>query len=79
MDMKSSERMKDTAYGTSAFYVPKDLIVDSRVVFPESELHHLQNVLRLKEGDEVEVLDGVGGEYIVRLCGEKKTVARDRA
>lgn len=72
MDMKSSDKMQDTAYGTSAFYVPKELIVDSRVDFPESELHHLLNVLRLKEGDEVEVLDGEGGEYRVRLCGERK-------
>ena len=72
--MKSSDKTQDRAYGTSAFYVPGNLIVGDRVSFPEAESHHLLKVLRLKEGDQVEVLDGEGGRYIVRLDGNRNDV-----
>jgi 16S rRNA (uracil1498-N3)-methyltransferase len=45
------------------FYVPKEQILDSKIQIFGSELHHLVDVLRLKNGDEITVLDGEGGVY----------------
>lgn len=49
------------------FHVPKDHISDNQIKITGSELHHLINVLRLRGGDEIIVLDGVGGIYDVLL------------
>lgn len=44
------------------------------------ELHHLVNVVRLRKGDEITVLDGVGGVYKVVLtsCGPDVAVGEIR-
>ena len=39
------------------------------------ELHHLVDVVRLREGDEITVLDGVGGVYEVALVSCARDVA----
>ncbi|HUU29924.1 MAG TPA: RsmE family RNA methyltransferase [archaeon] len=52
---------------TSAFYVPPANISTERVLFPAEEEHHIKNVLRLKAGSLVEVLDGCGGKFGVVL------------
>jgi len=49
------------------FYVPKEQISDNQVKILGSELHHLIDVLRLRKGDEITVLDGEGGIYDVQL------------
>jgi len=49
------------------FHVPPDNISGNQVRISGRELHHLMNVLRLGEGDEVTVLDGSGGIYEVVL------------
>jgi 16S rRNA (uracil1498-N3)-methyltransferase len=49
------------------FHVPKDQITGTSVRISGRELHHLVNVLRLREGDEITVLDGAGGVYEVSL------------
>jgi 16S rRNA (uracil1498-N3)-methyltransferase len=48
-------------------HVPRDQISGSQVRILGSELHHLIDVLRLREGDEITVLDGEGGIYDVQL------------
>ncbi|MBN2290712.1 MAG: 16S rRNA (uracil(1498)-N(3))-methyltransferase [Candidatus Glassbacteria bacterium] len=50
---------------TTAFFVPREAISGDLVVFPPDEEHHLRDVLRLKSGAVVEVLDGCGGRYRV--------------
>ena len=45
------------------FYVPKEQISDNKIQILGSELHHLVDVLRLKNGDEITVLNGEGGFY----------------
>jgi 16S rRNA (uracil1498-N3)-methyltransferase len=49
------------------FHVPKEQISDNKIRFLSSELHHLMDVVRLQKGDEITVLDGVGGVYDVLL------------
>ncbi|UCD18377.1 MAG: 16S rRNA (uracil(1498)-N(3))-methyltransferase [Candidatus Zixiibacteriota bacterium] len=42
------------------FYVPPDTVDGETVVITGSEAHHLRRVMRLKKGDPVMVIDGVG-------------------
>lgn len=49
------------------FYAASDKIRDGRVILTGPEAQHLKNVLRLRNGDQVEVLDGAGKCYRVRL------------
>lgn len=66
------------------FYVPLDNFSGNRVKITGRELHHLLNVLRLREGDEISILDGSGGIYklVLLSCqsnaaiGEIKTVEK---
>jgi 16S rRNA (uracil1498-N3)-methyltransferase len=64
------------------FHVPKDQITGTSVRISGRELHHLVNVLRLREGDEITVLDGSGGVYEVLLTSCNRDAAtgeiRDR-
>jgi 16S rRNA (uracil1498-N3)-methyltransferase len=53
--------------GVSAFYVPPQDLEPGWFDFPPEEEHHLRHVLRLGPGSEVEVLDGCGGRYRVRV------------
>jgi 16S rRNA (uracil1498-N3)-methyltransferase len=42
------------------FYVPQDLFLDQVVLLEDQEFHHLVNVMRSKEGEAVEVVNGKG-------------------
>ena len=53
---------------TTTFYAPPGAFAGTRVVLPEAEARHAVRVLRLREGDEVVVVDGVGGWHRVRLA-----------
>lgn len=50
------------------FYLPPQECRDSHLVLTGSEAHHAADVLRLKPGEKVIVLDGAGAEYV---CGVK--------
>ncbi len=52
---------------TTFFYAPPERFAKDDVVLDGAEAHHLHRVLRLQTGDEVDVVDGVGGWYRVRL------------
>ncbi|HEX7072367.1 MAG TPA: RsmE family RNA methyltransferase [Rhodothermales bacterium] len=52
---------------TTTFFVPPDNIRDSYVRLPPDEARHAIRVLRHRPGDVVEVVDGAGGWYLVRL------------
>ncbi len=45
------------------FFVPQERIRDGLAFLPSDQIHHLRDVLRLSEGDEVEVFDGEGAAY----------------
>ncbi len=58
------------------FHVPLCKISGNRINISGKEHHHLMDVLRLREGDEITVLDGSGGIYEIALisCGEDAAV-----
>ncbi|MBI4587743.1 MAG: 16S rRNA (uracil(1498)-N(3))-methyltransferase [Candidatus Rokubacteria bacterium] len=51
----------------SRFHVRPEAVEADRVVFDEQETRHLARVLRLAPGDCVQVVDGRGTEFTVRL------------
>ncbi len=55
------------------FYVPRDCIHGDIALPPPDQIHHLRDVLRLRTGDEVELLDGEGAVYagVVGASGER--------
>lgn len=48
----------------SRFYVPREMVKDSRIYISGQEARHILNVMRLKVSDDVLVFDGTGKEYI---------------
>ena len=50
------------------FFAEKKNISKSFIVLQGSDVSHIRNVLRLKVGDQVEVLDGEGSLYLVNLA-----------
>src|SRR5688572_14886467 len=49
------------------FFILPDAIQQSMVVFPGDVAHQITNVLRLRSGEQVVVLDGTSSEYTVEL------------
>ncbi len=58
------------------FYAPKIAFAAERILLGGDETHHLRDVLRHDEGDEVLVFDGEGCEYLVRIetIGKKESL-----
>jgi 16S rRNA (uracil1498-N3)-methyltransferase len=52
---------------TTYFYAPEDCFRGDSVVLPPDEARHATRVLRHREGDEIIVVDGIGGWFRVRL------------
>lgn len=50
------------------FVVPPDAIRDGAVAFAADQTRQITRVLRLRDGDEVVALDGIGAQYRVRLA-----------
>ena len=64
----------NTIMSLPRFYCPIPLSANSRLDLPEAAARHACRVLRLREGDQLVLFDGSGGEYVVSIG----TVARDR-
>ena len=47
----------------SRFYVPRENVGDKEITIEGREAHHILDVMRMKEGEEVVVFDGTGNEY----------------
>jgi len=60
------------------FFVPKEDILDGRAKLVGNEAHHALQVLRLKKGDLVLLVDGQGCEYPARLIAAGKDWAELR-
>jgi len=52
------------------FFISPEKILDGRVIFPKDLQAQISRVLRLKPGDEVEVLDNKGETFQVKLVQE---------
>lgn len=50
-------------------YVETPLVANQDVFLDEAQSHYIQKVMRLKEGDEVLLFNGVDGEWKARLSG----------
>ena len=50
------------------FFVNNDKITDGFIIIDGADAHHIARSLRMAEGDEIVVCDGVGGEYRCRLA-----------
>lgn len=53
-------------------YCDQSLVVGTTLTLPEPVAHHARDVLRLRAGDNITLLNGLGGEYRARL----KSVSR---
>lgn len=49
------------------FFAPPENIKDGNVILSLEETRHLRDVLRLREGDEVSIFDGLGHEFECRI------------
>ena len=45
------------------FFIPSELICEKETRMPDAEARHLRNVLRIREGERVEIFDGKGGGW----------------
>jgi 16S rRNA (uracil1498-N3)-methyltransferase len=45
------------------FFIPPELICDKETRLPDAEARHLKNVLRIREGEKVEIFNGKGGGW----------------
>ena len=59
---------------TPRLYVEGPLRAGARIALPARAAHHATAVLRLREGEQVIVFDGSGGEHDARIA----SIARDR-
>lgn len=56
-----------SAVDTTFFYASPEDVAGDTLRLREDEAHHLSRVLRLEAGDEIQVVDGLGGWYRVSL------------
>jgi 16S rRNA (uracil1498-N3)-methyltransferase len=62
----------------SRLYCPLPLAAGTTLVLPPDAAHHVRDVLRLTTGDEITLLNGLGGEHRARLATvDKKQVSAD--
>ena len=59
--------MRDRPARSARFYVPNQLREGARLDLPHEAAHHAARVLRLREGDEIVLFDGRGGEHLARI------------
>ena len=60
------------------FHAPPDAFTNQTVTLAADEARHLRDVLRLKPGDEVYVLDGLGHEFRCAVSNIRRDVAELR-
>jgi len=58
--------------GTHRFFVLPECIGEYKVSFDEEDSHHIKNVLRLNEGDVIEVCNGLGNLFEVKITSNER-------
>ena len=58
------------------FFVPDGIEIGATIALPNEEQHHAR-VLRVREGEEVEVFDAAGRNYVGRFDGSGVIVLRE--
>ncbi len=54
------------------FYVPPSQLRGDIATIPETEQHHLHNVLRITAGDTIRIIDGEGTIYLAKILSPEK-------
>ena len=67
--------MARTDFRTPRLYVAQDLAAGAEVKLDPQQTNYLVNVLRMADGDEVLVFNGVDGEWRTRLTVAGQTPA----
>ena len=68
--------MKPVRYGTPRIHVETPLAAHAEIGLPEAQAHHAAHVLRLREGEELVLFDGSGGEWRGRIAAIGKREVR---
>ena len=58
------------------FYLPPNLVTEGEITLDERESHHAANVLRVREGERVAVLNGAGTEFMCEVAAVDKKAVR---
>ncbi len=53
------------------FFVQPENITGDEIVLRGTDVNHIRTVLRLKPGNRVQILDGLGSRYFVQLTEVK--------
>lgn len=54
------------------FFIPKENILDDRLIINSEDVNHITKVLRLGTGDEILCCDGLGNDYITEISNVEK-------
>ena len=57
------------------FFADRSWVQGDKIRLEGSDVNHMKNVLRMKEGEEVQVSDGTGNAYLCQIEGYVRTVA----
>jgi len=68
--------MSESALHRRCFFAPPEQVQGGIVVLPPDETRHLKRVLRLPDGDQVEICDGQGRAYLARILSREDSGAR---
>ena len=49
------------------FFVEKENVHSDHIIIKGEDVNHIKKVLRLSKGDEVELCDGLGNDYIAKI------------
>lgn len=53
------------------FFADRSWVQGDKIRLEGSDVNHMKNVLRMKEGEEVQVSDGTGNAYLCQIEGMK--------
>ena len=53
----------------SIFFADRSWVQGDKIRLEGSDVNHMKNVLRMKEGEEVQVSDGTGNAYLCQIEG----------
>lgn len=57
------------------FFAPRDNISENEIIIDNEDVGHITRVLRLSEGDTIDICDGMGFDYTAEICSvEKKRI-----
>ena len=59
------------------FFADRSWVQGDKIRLEGSDVNHMKNVLRMKEGEEVQVSDGTGNAYLCQIEGYEGNPGED--